>query len=83
MAEMQYDENGIEVPSEVLYDGDHAIIRYPNGKEIKLRGYGSMRDTPLDLDPRIDLTKPIYEQAMKLWKEDAQGARGTADSEAA
>ena len=30
------------------------------------RGYGAMRDVPLDLDPRIDLTKPIYEQAVAL-----------------
>lgn len=83
MAEMQYDENGIEIPSEVVYDGDYTIIRYPDGQEIKLRGYGSMRDKQLDLDPRIDLTKPIYEQAMKLWKEDAQAALVAADSEAA
>ena len=32
------------------------------------RGYGAMRDVPLDLDPRIDLTKPIYEQAAALHK---------------
>ena len=30
------------------------------------RGYGAMRDVPLDLDPRIDLTQPIYEQAVAL-----------------
>ena len=83
MAEMQYDENGIEIPTEVIYDGNYAIIRYPNGHEIKLRGYGSMRDEQLDLDPRIDLTKPIFEQAIKLWKEDAQAALVAADSAAA
>ena len=32
------------------------------------RGYGAMRDVPLELDPRIDLTKPIYEQAAALRK---------------
>ena len=32
------------------------------------RGYGAMRDVPLALDPRIDLTKPIYEQAAALGK---------------
>ena len=32
------------------------------------RGYGAMRDVPLALDPRIDLTKPIYEQAAALRK---------------
>jgi len=83
MAEMQYDENGIEIPSEVIYDGDYALLRYPDGQEIKLRGYGSMRDKPLDLDPRIDLCKPIYEQAMKLWKEDKEAARVSTGSQAA
>jgi hypothetical protein len=75
MAAMQYDENGIETPSEVIQCGDYAIIRYPDGQEVKIHGYGSMKDTPLDLDPRIDLTKPIYEQAVKLWKEDEERER--------
>ncbi len=25
---------------------------------------------PLDIDPRIDMTKPIYEQVLKLWAKD-------------
>ena len=32
---------------------------------MPLPGYGSLRGK-LDLDPRIDLTKPIYEQAVRL-----------------
>ena len=32
------------------------------------RGFGAMRDVVLDLDPRIDLTKPIYEQVLALDK---------------
>jgi hypothetical protein len=83
MAEIQYDENGIEIPSEVIYEGDHAIIRYPDGREYRLRGYGWAKDSPLDLDPRIDLTKPIYEQAMKLWALDEAQERKEASSEAA
>ena len=40
------------------------------------RGYGAMRDVPLNLDPRIDLTQPIYEQVLALEKadQDATGA---------
>ena len=38
------------------------------------RGYGSMRDAPLNLDPRIDLTKPIYEQVLALEKADEEAA---------
>ena len=34
------------------------------------RGYGAMRDVPLNLDPRIDLTQPIYEQVLALEKAD-------------
>jgi hypothetical protein len=83
MAEIQYDENGIEIPSEVIQSGDYAIIRYPDGQEFKIRGYGSMKDKPLDLDPRIDLTKPIYEQAMKLWKEDEERESRLASGQAA
>jgi hypothetical protein len=32
------------------------------------RGYGAMREVALNLDPRIDLTKPIYEQVAELQK---------------
>jgi hypothetical protein len=32
------------------------------------RGYGAMREMPLDLDPRIDLAEPIYEQSLELDK---------------
>ena len=38
-----------------------------------------MRDMPLNLDPRIDLTKPIYEQVLALEKADREaGRRGSA-----
>ena len=38
------------------------------------RGYGAMRDVPLNLDPRIDLTQPIYEQVLALEKVDKDAA---------
>lgn len=38
------------------------------------RGYGAMRDVPLDIDPRIDLTEPIYEQVRALEKADRETA---------
>ncbi len=40
----------------------------------KPRGYGAMRDVPLNLDPRIDLTQPIYEQVLALEKADKEAA---------
>ncbi len=39
-----------------------------------LRGRGEMRDVPLNIDPRIDLTKPIYEQVLALEKADKEAA---------
>lgn len=39
-------------------------------ERIRAAGYGAMKDGPLDLDERIDLTKPIYEQAEVLRKRD-------------
>ena len=34
------------------------------------RGFGVMRDMPLNIDPRIDLTEPIYAQVLALEEED-------------
>lgn len=42
------------------------------GKEP--RGRGAMRDVPLNIDPRIDLTQPIYEQVLALEKADKEAA---------
>ena len=39
-----------------------------------LRGRGAMRDVPLKLDSRIDLTQPIYEQVLALEKADKEKA---------
>jgi len=38
------------------------------------RGYGAMCDVPLNIDPRIDLTKPIYEQVLALEETDKEAA---------
>ncbi len=38
------------------------------------RGRGAMRDVPLNIDPRIDLTQPIYEQVLALEKADKEAA---------
>ena len=40
----------------------------------KPRGYGAMRDVPLDLDLRIDLTRPILEQVLALEEADKKAA---------
>ncbi len=45
---------------------DAAFVSEPGtGRMIPLSGYGALRGK-LDLDSRIDLTKPIYEQATRL-----------------
>ena len=38
------------------------------------RGYGAMRDVPLNLDPRVDLTQPIYKQVLALEQADKEAA---------
>ena len=43
------------------------------------RGYGAMRDVQLNIDPRIDLTKPIYEQVLALQKADKEAAEAVAE----
>jgi hypothetical protein len=44
-----------------------------SGRELLLKGYGSQR-IKLEIDPRIDLTKPIFEQAAKLRRSRKTGA---------
>ncbi len=44
------------------------------GKERVLHGFGWGKDFPLDIDPRIDLTKPIWEQVKRLAAKDARRA---------
>lgn len=52
-------------------------VRHPKtGELVVVRGYGSMKGK-LQLDPRIDLTKPIYEQVLKLEEADKAAARRT------
>ena len=48
--------------------GEDRSVRVGKG----LRGRGAMRDVPLNIDPRIDLTQPIYEQVLALEKADKQ-----------
>ncbi len=48
----------------------------PDGTRKGPRGLGSMRHIPLDLDPRIDLTQPIYEQVLALQKLDEAAGQG-------
>ena len=53
-----------------------ALLR--EGRSVRvdkgLRGRGAMRDVPLNIDPRIDLTQPIYEQVLALEKADKEAA---------
>jgi hypothetical protein len=41
------------------------IFDAKSGRELLLKGYGSLK-RKLEIDPRIDLTKPIFEQVSRL-----------------
>ena len=46
--------------------GSDYIVSDESGQSYVLKGYGSGKGLPLNIDPRLDLTKPIYEQVQKL-----------------
>lgn len=48
------------------------VVVDENGKEYVLHGFGWGKDYPLDIDPRIDLTKPIWEQVQRLAAQDSR-----------
>lgn len=39
-------------------------VRLKNGSEVEVRGYGALKGR-LELEPGLDLTKPIYEQVVR------------------
>jgi hypothetical protein len=41
------------------------------GQTHFIKGYGEGRGKPLDLDPRVDLTRPIWEQVQKLAEQES------------
>ena len=45
--------------------GADLIVSDQSGRSFTLEGYGSGHGLPLDVDPRIDLTLPIYEQVQR------------------
>jgi hypothetical protein len=48
------------------------VVVDDDGKEYVLHGFGWALDYgPLNLDPRLDLTKPIWEQVQRLDRIDA------------
>jgi hypothetical protein len=55
--------------------GEDTFISDGEGNEYQLHGYGSMRDCMPDIDPRIDLTAPIYEQVQRLAAKDKAAER--------
>ena len=44
-------------------------------RSVAIREYLKGPGPALNLDPRIDLTKPVFEQALKLAAEDTKQAR--------
>jgi hypothetical protein len=53
-----------------LVDGG-GVFTDDAGHNHFIKGYGAGREKKLDLDPRIDLTQPIWEQVQKLEQQDA------------
>ena len=52
------------------------ILVDEKGNELFLKGYGAgLNRPPLNLDPRIDLTKPIWEQVERLERKDKREDR--------
>jgi hypothetical protein len=64
----QLDDDGAPVGREEKRGDRYFWIR-PDGQEFEMRGYGT--GPALNLDPRIDLLQPIFEQAERLRQEDA------------
>ena len=55
--------------------GDDMVYTDESGVSYTIPGYAIKTGLPIDIDPRIDLTKPIYEQVMKLQAKDKAAAR--------
>jgi len=51
------------------------LVTDEKGDSYVLHGFGWGKDHPLDIDPRIDLTKPIWEQVQRLAKLDKRQAQ--------
>jgi hypothetical protein len=49
-----------------------------DGKSHFIKGYGQGQSSRLDLDPRVDLTRPIWEQVQKLAEEAPCSLQGKA-----
>jgi hypothetical protein len=54
----------------VRFADDGGFIIGEDGKEKFIRGYGAGRHNLPVLDPRIDLTRPIWEQVQRLARKD-------------
>ena len=56
--------------------GNDTVYSNESGQSFTVKG-STRRPLLLDIDPRIDLTKPIYEQAMKLMAKDKAATERT------
>lgn len=54
------------------------LVTDENGKTYILHGYGAGKLRHLDIDPRIDLTKPIWDQVQRLARRDKKQSREAA-----
>ena len=69
-----------DVKSHIVRQGDRLFLKAPDGEMLEMVGYGG--GPHIELDPRIDLCSPIYEQAERLMMEHTR-REGTGTGEAA
>ena len=60
---------------------DDLIVRAPSGESFLIKDRG--QEPQLQMDPRIDLTKPIWEQAQRLAAKDRIAETRTRKSKSA
>ncbi len=55
--------------------GEDMVFTDEAGVSFTIKGYGVETGLPEEVDPRIDLTKPMYDQVMKLDAKDKAAKR--------
>jgi hypothetical protein len=63
--------NNQQMAEVTLVDGG-GVFTDASGQTHFIKGYGEGRAKHLELDPRIDLTLPVWEQAQKLAEQEAR-----------
>jgi hypothetical protein len=57
--------------ADVTLAADGGVFTDAAGQTQFIKGYGTGKNKRLDLDPRINLTQPIWEQVQRLAQQDS------------